>query len=275
VRYFRQDAATANTYKIDPDMIFGGGSSAGAFCALHLAYLDQPHEVPSAVDTMVMGGLEGTSGNPGYPSNINAVLNLCGAMGDTAWMVSGDIPVCSMHGTTDAVVPYSTAMLYLLQAFPIMVVNGSYSVNEHAMLIGNEQTMYTYYGVGHVPYSSNVDYMDTTVRFVSNFLYRQLGCTPRDPFPEANTWNTVSVNEISEAPLVEVFPNPAESEFTIRIAQPQSGSTIKIFDALGKEVFAAQIRDHELHIQPQFAPGIYFIKLRSLDMISTTKLVVK
>src|ERR1043166_8505224 len=53
IRYLRKDAATNNTYKIDPDMIFAAGSSAGAFTALHLAYLDQPGELPSTLDTNV------------------------------------------------------------------------------------------------------------------------------------------------------------------------------------------------------------------------------
>src|ERR1035437_1260110 len=45
VRFFRKDAATTNTYKADPNYIFVGGYSAGAFMAVHYAYLDQPSEI--------------------------------------------------------------------------------------------------------------------------------------------------------------------------------------------------------------------------------------
>ncbi|MEO8087198.1 MAG: T9SS type A sorting domain-containing protein [Bacteroidota bacterium] len=277
IRYFRKDAATTNLYRIDPEMIFGGGSSAGAFCALHLAYLDQPSELPATVDTVALGGMEGNSGNPGYASTVNAVLNLCGALGDTAWMVAGDVPVCSMHGTADAVVPYSTAILYLLQVFPIMIVNGSYSVNEHAMLTGIDQTMYTFYGADHVPYASNVNYMDTTVHFVSNFLYRFLGCTPRDPNPVANTWNSVSVNEISTiSNSMEIYPNPASTEFTIKLPESALGATLRMIDVTGKEIFSTTIQTPVLKIQNRDrSGGVYILKVISGKEVMTKLLVVE
>jgi len=278
VRFFRQDAATTNTYKIDPDMIFGGGSSAGAFCALHLAYLDQPSELPATIDTVALGGIEGNSGNPGYSSTVRAVLNLCGAMGDTAWMHPGDVPVCSMHGTADAVVPYATTMLYLLQIFPIMVVNGSYSVNEHAMLVGVDQSMYTFYGADHVPYAGNTAYMDTTVHFVSNFLYRYLGCTPRDPNPVANTWNTVAVNNIAGGvSTLEIFPNPSNGLSVIRY--PLSAGTsaeLSVYDMVGKQIHSAQLSGSTFPLETgKWQHGIYLVKVTSGKEVMTKMLVVE
>jgi alpha/beta superfamily hydrolase len=285
VRYFRQDAATANVYRIDPNMIFGGGSSAGAFTALHLAYLDEPSELPASIDTTVMGGIEGNSGNPGYPSNIGAVLNLCGAMGDTAWIKPGDIPLCSMHGTADQVVPYSTAMLYLLGSFPIMVVSGSYSANEHAMLIGNEQSMYTFYGADHVPYAGNVTYMDTTVRFVSNFLYRQMGCTPRDPFPVANTWNTVSVGDLlQDDNSLQVYPNPATNQFSVgslQLALLTVGAAglaknqLDVFNSVGEKIYSAEFNQQITIDSKQFPKGIYFVRVSNSEKQMTRKLVIE
>ena len=40
IRFFKQDAANANTYKINPDQIFMGGTSAGGILAYNLAYGD-------------------------------------------------------------------------------------------------------------------------------------------------------------------------------------------------------------------------------------------
>src|SRR5690606_31397154 len=45
IRFFRQDNATTNTYKIDPNRIYIGGSSAGAITALHVAYLSDECEI--------------------------------------------------------------------------------------------------------------------------------------------------------------------------------------------------------------------------------------
>ena len=262
VRFFRKDAATSNVYKIDPAVIFAGGSSAGAFIALHLAYLDQPTELPSQIDTNLLGGMEGISGNPGYPSTVNAIVNLCGALGDTAWMVPGDIPVCSMHGTVDNVVPYATSILYLFTAFPIMVVNGSHSVNEHADAIGIPNAMYTFYGQSHVPYATSLAYMDTTVRFVSNFLYDYLGCTPSDLSPLPNTFINVSVPELNSSQNINVYPAPASDHINIDLKN-SSVEKIELVDVTGRTLRKME-NISSTHVQLErgnlFA-GIYFLRI--------------
>lgn len=235
VRFFRQDAATTNQYKIDPEIIFGGGSSAGAFTALHLAYLNEVSELPALIDTTVMGNIEGVSGNQGYSSEINAVINLCGALGDKHYIVPGDIPFVSMHGTADQTVPYSSDTIYLLGIFPIMEVDGSFAANEYANTISVYNEMYTYYGAGHVPYLSNSAYMDTTVRFVSNFLYDYLSCTPRDPNPLPNTFGTTSISSFYGADRsVKAYPNPA-SDFIIVQSEFEIES-LQLYDISGRLV---------------------------------------
>ena len=69
VRFFRKDfAENGNTYGIDTNQIYFGGQSAGAFMAIHMAYLNDTSELPPLVDTSAVGmggGMEGNSGNPG------------------------------------------------------------------------------------------------------------------------------------------------------------------------------------------------------------------
>ncbi len=250
VRYFRKDAATANVYKIDPLLIFGGGSSAGAFTALHLAYLDDPSELPSEIDTTVMGGMEGGSGNPGYSSEINAVVNLCGALADKTWMHPGDEPVVSMHGTNDQTVPYATDVIVFLGIVPLMQVDGSYSLSAYADSIGVPNEMYTYFGQDHVPYAASTAYMDTTVRFVSNFLYSYMGCNPTDPFPLANTFTT-GINEIANNSF-QIFPNPSNGVIQFN----ESVKEFNVFDVNGRMVFHSN--ENTDRIELQLEPGIYF-----------------
>ena len=273
VRYFRKNAATTNSYKVDPEMIFAGGSSAGAFTALHLAYLDQPSELPAYIDTMELGGLEGNSGNPGYSSHVNAIVNLCGALGDTAWMKPGDIPVCSMHGTSDPVVPYATAMLSL-GGFQIMVVNGSYSVNQYANAIGVQNAMYTFYGGDHVPFASNTSYMDTTVRFVSNFLYAYMGCAPADPNPLPNTFVTTAIPEISALEdEITVYPNPAVDHFTIQLNN-SSAQKLVLTDVTGRMIRTIQL-NAEIPAtvdKGSLSAGMYFLKIYVSGKIITKKI---
>ena len=93
-------------YGVDASQIFATGSSAGSITALHLAYLDSV-EVPSYVTWGNVGGIfEGSSGNPGYSSQIQGVISNWGAIGDTTWMSSGNVPVYCVHGTEDATVYY-------------------------------------------------------------------------------------------------------------------------------------------------------------------------
>lgn len=273
IRYFRQDATTTNTYKIDPSTIFAAGSSAGAFTALHLAYLNEPSELPAVIDTTIMGGMEGTSGNPGYASTVNAVVNLCGALGDKTWVIPGDVPLCSMHGTNDQIVPYATATLYLLNIFPIMQVDGSYSINDYATGIGVPNVMFTYYGQDHVPYASSLAYMDTTVRFVSNFLYSYLGCTPSDPNPLPNTFGPLSANTITSSQAIQIYPQPATNEISIT-ANGETIQSIQLFDVVGKLLLEKNINASEEKIDiSSFKKGCYFVSVLTENGRLSTKLI--
>ena len=264
IRFFRKDAATSNVYKIDPEIIFGGRSSAGAFTALHLAYLNEVSELPAVIDTIALGNIEGESGNQGYASNVNAVINLCGALGFKEYIVHGDIPFVSMHGTNDQTVPYSSDTIYLLGLFPIMEVDGSFAASEYANSIGVYNEMYTYYGSGHVPYAGNAAYMDTTVRFVSNFLYNYLACMPRDPNPLPNTFLTTGLSfSANNNPAIKVYPNPANQY--LKIESESAIEAICLYDLTGRlvrnEIFSNQ---NIVLLQRKSLPkGFYILNLKT------------
>ena len=264
IRFMRKDAATSNIYKVDTNFIVAAGSSAGAFTALHLAYLDDVSELPAQIDTTVLGGMEGNSGNPGYSSQVNAVVNLCGALGNKTWLHPGDEPLCSMHGTNDNVVPYATAMLYLLNIWSIMVVDGSYSVNDYANTIGLDNVMYTYYGQDHVPYAGSLAYMDTTVRFVSNFLYEQLGCTPTDLLPLPNTFpSTGFASALAVSSELSVYPNPATNQFTVELQNKVDRMLeVRIINSTGQIIQSLHVDQNEISIPvSSVAKGIYLIQV--------------
>jgi para-nitrobenzyl esterase len=273
VRFFRKDAATVNDYKIDPSIIFAGGSSAGAFTALHLAYLDEVSEIPSAVDTTDLGGLEGSSGNLGYTSTVNAVIDLCGALGERTYIHPGDIPFVALHGTNDNTVPYGTAMIYLLGAFPIMVIDGSYSIAGYADTIGVYNQMYTYYGADHVPYATSTAYMDTTVKFVSNFLFSYFGCTPSDPSPAANTFTT-GLNSLANDETLLIFPNPASE--SLSITSEKNIESITITDRTGKLIKTISDSGKDLNLDITYLePGMYLLKIKYSGSFSCRKLFVR
>lgn len=110
IRFFKKDADTNNQYRINPDKIFIGGHSAGAVTSLHTAYLESADEANATLASIINenGGLEGTSGNPGYTSSVAGVINMAGAILDVAYMDAGEPALYSIHGTADAIVAYTS-----------------------------------------------------------------------------------------------------------------------------------------------------------------------
>ncbi|MCC2548919.1 carboxylesterase family protein [Hymenobacter sp. BT175] len=176
VRFFRQDAATAKLYRVHSSFIFVGGSSAGAFMALQNAFLDKDSEVPAYLNVAQLGGVEGNSGNPGYSSVPSGAINLCGALGRPWWIEPGNLPFVSMHGTFDTTVPYQAGTVG--GGLPPQYVYGSAILKVRATEVGVFNPFYTFKGAPHVPYSGTgttaAAYMDTTFRFVRDFLRPQL-----------------------------------------------------------------------------------------------------
>jgi acetyl esterase/lipase len=92
VRWLRRNAAT---YRIDPDRIAMGGSSAGAVTSLLAAWRSED---------------PGTSGNPGFSSAIRAAVSVSGGTPTDEYIGAGDAGVLFIHGTADQTVPYRWAV---------------------------------------------------------------------------------------------------------------------------------------------------------------------
>ncbi|NVO30188.1 alpha/beta hydrolase [Hymenobacter lapidiphilus] len=173
VRFFRHDAATARRFKVDGRYIFVGGSSAGAFMALQTAYLDKAAEVPAYLNLGALGGLEGSGGNAGYSSQPRAVINLCGALAQAGWLQAGDVPLLSIHGTRDGIVPYQRGLIG--GPLPAQVVAGSAVLRRRAQAVGVPNVLRPLRGAGHVPYSFEPTYVDSVFVPIREFLRPLLG----------------------------------------------------------------------------------------------------
>jgi para-nitrobenzyl esterase len=220
IRYFRKDRSTSNQFRIDTTNIYGAGVSAGAFIALHLAYLDQPEEIPAAVDAVAFGGIEGLSGNEGYSSKVKAIVNLCGAIGDSSWINPGDAPCISMHGTADDVVPYGSAVINVV-GINLFVVDGSRSVAARQEHMGIRNEFVTWNGAAHVPFGSSAAYMDSVFMAVTPFLAEQLGCE----VPNA-------IATVAQAPGITLWPNPSEA--VVNLSSSEEIEQLQLIDIQGK-----------------------------------------
>ncbi len=280
IRFFRKNVATGgNTYKIDTNKIFFAGVSAGGFIALHIAYMDLLSEFPAYVDTTgfnsgtrhgqlgMSGGLEGNSGNPGYSSKVKAIINICGALGDTAWMSPGNTPVLSFHGTNDGTVPYGSATIYLAGSFPLLVVDGSYSVAAQANILGIENCFVTWPGQDHVPEvgtSANaIAHYDSTIVISRNFLeHYTCGIALNCNYTTALA--TLSISDIASDADFNIYPNPTYNSATIDLSQFNGKEvTIELYDALGRQSKnITNIKTDKYVLQrDNLQSGIYFMNV--------------
>jgi hypothetical protein len=149
VRFFKNDKATANTYKIDTTKIAVGGLGSGGYVALAYASLNQVSEIQLSkfinnnttpptpyIDQTVLGNFDGTNtaaiNTPNYPthtSTINMVFNVGGAVGDTTWIQHGEVPIVSLQCTKDPNAPYTTGEVIVpTTGQNVVVASGAYDV---------------------------------------------------------------------------------------------------------------------------------------------------
>ncbi|HHG84552.1 MAG TPA: T9SS type A sorting domain-containing protein, partial [Bacteroidetes bacterium] len=261
VRFMYKSAATGNPYRIDTNRLFIGGVSAGAISAVHFAYMDKNAEIPSYIDTTkagLGGGLEGSSGNPGYSTKAIGVVNVCGMLADTAWIEPGDLPCVSLHGDQDVVVPFGTAIISVAGFFQIFEVDGSQSVHARLDEVGINNCFYPMWGAGHVPHTSSIPYQDTTLRVITQFLEPMIcGGSTACGYIVAN-------EEAVPTGTLEVWPNPARQ--TLRVKVPAGYAqdwTWSLTDLLGRKVAGAQVGDsRETVLNRDFPAGVYLLRVR-------------
>jgi para-nitrobenzyl esterase len=292
IRYMK---ANASTYKVDTNMIIYGGSSAGGFTALHAAFLDQPNEVLPLIDTSEytgvgstgLGNFRGTTNNlPNSSDGIKAVVNLCGAIGDTAWIQAKDknVVVINMHGTNDKTVPYGTDIIKLLNIIPLLEVDGSFSIHKHLDRNRHENYFYTYCGTDHVPYAGLTPmhraWMDTTIRFVSKNLYEKvLKCGNSDiivrSVVDSNDCPITGINAEYIAETFKLYPNPSKNEVTLE-HNFNGESECSIYNVSGQKVASIRMEENANKLEISgLADGIYLVKLEHNSQAYLQKLIIR
>jgi len=136
IRWLRSQTAAL---RIDGERIASVGSSAGAYTVLEAAY--------------VAG--EGSSGNPGFPSHVAAVVDQWGSLSDLNELQAGEAPVFIVHGTADPTVPYVNAT----------------QLEARARAVGVPVELHPIQGAGHAPWGAY--FQDYEVQ-VFAFFWEQL-----------------------------------------------------------------------------------------------------
>jgi predicted esterase len=259
IRFLRKDAATTNTYRIDPNNIIGGGLSAGAITALLTGMLDSTDNVSAGLRTVIaaQGGFEGTSGNAGYSSSVKGIINMSGALLFKNWLDAGDPPLVSYHGTADIVVPYG---------FGKNVYNfncaGSREIHDQALLLGIPSTMVTAQGGGHTDiYNPTGTYATQLADFYSRatVFAKRLVCgeTP------------LQTHDLTLGSVQKIYPNPViGQQLTIdfNLKSTVDALNFEVLNSMGQLVqkvngglFSEGDNRYTLNING-LAHGIYFLR---------------
>ena len=93
----------AHKYRINPDLIFTWGTSAGAVTALNVAFMNDSNRPESVVKEGKINKLA-----PECPEtfHVRAVANMWGAVHDTAILANNHTAIISFHSDRDGIVPY-------------------------------------------------------------------------------------------------------------------------------------------------------------------------
>jgi len=250
IRFFRQNAATSKTYRVYSNYVIAAGSSAGAFAALEVGYLDKASEVPAYVNLASLGGIEGASGNPGYPSAVMAVINLSGATENPSVIEAGNAPLCSAHGTADATVPYLQGKIGSF--LPPKYVYGSGRLNPRATALGITNVLRRFSRAGHVPFETDGAYADTTFWTIRDFLRPLL----------RRTGVALAAKAAATASVVQAYPNPAQE--AVQLALPPDWAQLgeaEVLDMAGRVVrrLRPQAQTTQL-VRGTLPAGIYAVR---------------
>jgi acetyl esterase/lipase len=267
VRYFK---ANASLYGIDTSYIFMGGTSAGAWTSLMVAYLDKPSEkLPAAYQQASiyqysrpdLGSIDGPGGWSNYSSRVRAIIDCWGALPDTA-LIDGpnDPPAIIFHEYGDPVVnyyygppfqgQYPNFNSYWGTHYVNMQMNSRSVVHRTFPINGSQHSLYPYRGL--------------VTAEVSGFL---------------DSIICVSITTQVEAPkspggLLEVYPNPGKGTFNLDFAQAGERS-VRLFDLTGRAIAFWEEAGREMQIDLSgFPAGIYLLQVREGSDVLTRRLVI-
>lgn len=262
IRWFKENAAGANDYGIDTNIVFIGGVSAGAIAADHCAYLDADDDGGITLDSIINanGGIRGnSSSNFQFSEKVAGVLNFSGALKNVAWISSDEPPLFSMHDQFDGIVPYGTAITTEFGT-PIQI-SGSRAMHQEAVNKVMRSQLITIGGSsGHVSYfiggPNTANYnlaIDSSSLFLEYIICDRISATQNlEQNQESIGW----------------WPNPTHGALYSREV-----ATAHVFDLEGRMVFAYNNASERMNLDFLNA-GIYIIESVNNDGVHTVQKIV-
>lgn len=176
-------AHNAKGLGIDPNQVYVGGTSAGAVASLNVAFMnndERPERILEAAKEGKLGKIEESGNKYTETFKIKAVVNMWGAVADVNTIAKDDkIPVLSIHGTADDIVPFENDYPFrnslMVNRLVMDKMYGSKPIHDRLQILGIRNKLVSLDGLGHEPeletYNTLNNWMDTISNNVSRFLY--------------------------------------------------------------------------------------------------------
>lgn len=251
VRYLREDAATANLFRIDPNYIFAGGISSGAISACYTAYMDTNDAVSPVIQTLLddNGGLEGTSNNLQRSSAVQGVINWSGGLKDDEMMDAGDAPIFSAHETGDDIVPYGSGTVTAGLGVTIFF-EGSATLKLRADALGIWNDLYTINANDHAGYISNPTHFLAAFQGALGMMHEVLCPTPNGVIAQP------------AAPAFQFYPQPAADHLTLEWNTPKEWTHFQLFDVMGTRLYEQALTGTRARIATEHLQnGVYIARM--------------
>ena len=178
-------AHNAKGLGIDPTQVYIGGTSAGAVASLNTAFMkndERPERILKASQDGLLGKIEESGNKYTEKFTIKAVVNMWGAVSDLNIIDKDEnIPVLSIHGTADDIVPFENDYPFrnslMINRLVMDKMYGSKSIHDRLQILGIRNRLVSLDGLGHEPelatYNTLNNWMDTISNNVSRFLYEE------------------------------------------------------------------------------------------------------
>ncbi|GAB5416511.1 MAG: hypothetical protein Crog4KO_09030 [Crocinitomicaceae bacterium] len=252
VRFFKEDAATANNYRIDTNHIFVGGISAGAIVASHTALLDSNDVIESYIQPLLAnnGGWTGNSStNTQHTDNVRGLLNFSGALRKSSYIDANDPDLFSVHDDGDETVPYASGSANVF-GMPILTMEGSFLMDQQAQSVSVPTELITFPGNGHVSYfQGSAAVADSVLWESATFLYNII-CPQYASLEDANTMEDLMI-----------YPNPVAASLNIEWGTYDVVS-IEIRNTMGQLIESLKpIGGNATISMDAYDSGMYFVQV--------------
>ena len=230
IRYFK---AHSEEYRIDTSRVYLLGNSAGSIAILCELFMEEDERPAETFEAPELGSLH-SSGFDEYagfsPAVAGAIPQWGGVMDLDVIDVEEYVPICMLHGTADANVPYDSGYCYSTYLSGVMpFMYGSHPIACHLDEIGiTDYEFHSFEGEDHAFYFTTFyqlnDKFNTCFAIARDFLYGHLN------YP-------TEVQECVSEDL-QVYPNPATELVTISFDETVSDKPFKlvVMDVTGRKM---------------------------------------